>query len=83
MGDRNEERRAYGNLGNDYHSLGDFKKAVHYHELQLEFAKELGNRDEEERAYDSLGNDYYSLEDFAKANHYHGLSLLSKFVRKL
>ena len=65
------EGRANGNLGNDYRSLGDFKKAIEYHERQLNIAKEVGDVAGEGRAYGNLGDDYRSLGDFKKAIEYH------------
>ena len=62
---------AYANLGNAYQSLGDLKKAIDYHERDLNIAKEVGDRSEEGFAYGSLGNAYHSLGDFKKAIDYH------------
>jgi len=67
VGDRLEQGKAYRNLGNAYDSLGDFKKAIHYHERHLEILKELGDRSGEGNAYGNLGNAYDSLRDFKKA----------------
>ena len=39
IGDRAGEGRAYGNLGNAYFSLGDFRKAIEYHEKDLKNCK--------------------------------------------
>ena len=61
---RFEEGRAYCNLGNAYHSLGDFKRAIEYHEKHLSIAKDVGDRAGEGRAYCNLGNAYRSLGDF-------------------
>ena len=41
IGDRAGEGRAYGNLGNAYQSLGDYQKAIEYHEKHLKIAKEM------------------------------------------
>ena len=65
------EGSAYGNLGNAYASLGDFKKAIEYHERHLKIAKEVGDVAGEGGAYCNLGNDYGSLGDFKKAIAYH------------
>ena len=51
LGDRAGEGSAYGNLGNAYRHLGDFKQAVKYHNQRLSIAKELGDRAGEGRAY--------------------------------
>ena len=44
VSDRVGEGSAYGNLGNAYQSLGDFRKAIEYHEKHLEIAIEVGDR---------------------------------------
>ena len=75
VGDRAGEGGAYGNLGNAYHSLGDFKQAIEYHMLRLTIAKEVGDRAGEGRAYGNLGNAYHSLGDFKQAIEYHMLHL--------
>ena len=67
MGDRAGEGGAYGNLGNGCYSLGDFHKAIEYHERHLKISKEVGDRAGEGRAYCNLGNVYDSLGDFHKA----------------
>ena len=71
MGDKSGEGTAYGNLGNAYHSLGDFKKAIDYYESCLKIAKEVGDRSGEGKAYGALGNAYFSLGDFKEAIDYH------------
>ena len=71
MGDRAGEGKAYGNLGNAYDSLGDFQKAIEYHERHLKISKEVGNRAGEGKAYCNLGNAHYRLGDFQKAIEYH------------
>ena len=71
IGDRAGEGRAYGNLGNAYQSLGDYQKAIEYHEKRLKIAKEIGDRAGEGRAYGNLGNAYDPLGDYQKAIEYH------------
>ncbi|KAL9965084.1 hypothetical protein ACROYT_G028829 [Oculina patagonica] len=58
-------------LGNAYYSIGDFKKAIEYHERHLKLAKQVGDTAGEGRAYTNLGNAYHSLGDFKKAIEYH------------
>ena len=41
IGDRAGERRAYGNLGSAYWSLGDYREAIEHHEKHLKIAKEI------------------------------------------
>ena len=71
IGDRAGEGRAYANLGNAFVSLGDFRKAIEYHEKHLKIAIEIGDRAGEGGAYGNLGNAFYSLGDFRKAIEYH------------
>ncbi|CAH3186124.1 unnamed protein product [Porites evermanni] len=58
-------------LGIAYYSLGDFRKAIEYHERHLEISREVGDRAGERKAYCNLGNAYDSLGDFQKAIEYH------------
>ena len=64
MGDRAGEGGAYANLGNEFYSLGNFKRAIQYHKLHLSIAKEMGGRAGEGGAYVNLGNAYFSLGNF-------------------
>ena len=43
---------------NAYDSLGDYQKAIEYHEKHLKIAKEIGDRAGEGGAYGNLGNAY-------------------------
>ena len=54
-------------LGIAYYSLGDFRKAIEYHERHLKISKEVGDRAGEGKAYGNLGNAYDSLGDLQKA----------------
>ncbi|XP_044184350.1 tetratricopeptide repeat protein 28-like [Acropora millepora] len=69
--DRAVEGAAYGNLGNAYGSLGDFRKAIEYIEKRLKIAIEIGDRAGEGRAYGNLGSAYRSLGNFRIAFEYH------------
>ena len=71
LGDRAMATTLHFDIGNFLHSLGEFQKAIEYHERSLKIAKEVGDREEEGRAYSNLGDDYYSLGDFQKAIGYH------------
>ena len=51
IGDRSGEGAAYGNLGNAYRSLGDYRKAIEYHEKFLKIAQEIDDRSGEGTAY--------------------------------
>ena len=81
VGDRAGEGRAYGNLGNAYYSLGDFQKAIEYHERDLKISTEVGDRAGEGRAYCNLGNAFRNIGDFQKTIEYHERDLkISKEV---
>ena len=54
-----------------YVSLGDYRKAIEYHEKRLKIGKEIGDRAGEGRAYGNLGNAYDSLGDYQRAFEYH------------
>ena len=56
---------------NVYKCLGDFQKAIEYHERHLNISKQVGDRAGEGHAYGNLGNGFYSLGDFQKAIEYH------------
>ena len=75
QGDKHEESNNYGNLGNAYYKLGDLKKSIEYHNLDLKLAKEVGDKHREGGAYGNLGNAYCSLADFKKAIEYYNLHL--------
>ena len=64
---RADEWRAYCNLGNAYRSLGDFHRAIEYHNQDLRIAKEVSDKAAEGRAYGNLGNAYHSLCQFQRA----------------
>ena len=67
VGDRAGEGSAYGNLGNAYYSLGDFQRAIEYHEKHLSITKDVGDRAGEGSAYYSLGLSYLSLYSLSEA----------------
>jgi tetratricopeptide (TPR) repeat protein len=71
VGDRAGEARAYANLGNAYHSKGDYSKAIEYLAQDLAIAKEVGSRAVEGGAYGNLRDAYQSKEDYSKALEYH------------
>lgn len=71
MGDRAEEGRVYNNLGIVWGNLGNVQKAIHYHNLQLNIAREMRDKVEEGHAYGNLGNDFLALGDLKKSIEYH------------
>ena len=44
IGDRSGEGKAYGNLGIANRALGDYQKAIEYHETCLKIAIAIGDR---------------------------------------
>ena len=58
-------------LGIACYSMGDFRKAIEYHERQLKISKEVGDRAGQGIACGNLGIAYRSLGDFQKAIEYH------------
>ena len=66
-----EEKLGYNQVGCASKSLGDFKKAIDYHERHLKIAKEVGDISGEGNACCNLGCTYYCLGDFKKAIDYH------------
>ena len=69
MGDVSKEGMACCNLGSDYNKLGDFKKALHFHERCLQIARKVGDVSMEGVAYGNLGSDYHEIGDYKKALH--------------
>ena len=67
IGHRGGQGGAYGNLGNAYQSLGEYRKAIEYHEKFLKIVIEIGDRGGEGAAYGNLGNTYRSLGEYQKA----------------
>lgn len=59
--------RSYGNLGNTYYLLGDFKEAVESHKKRLELARQIQDKSAERRAHLNLGNANVFLGNFLEA----------------
>ena len=71
MEDNLQEGKAYGNLGSAYCCLGNFHKAIDYHERNLIITRKVGDRAGEGKEYGKLGIAYVWLGDFQKAIDYH------------
>jgi tetratricopeptide (TPR) repeat protein len=69
--DRGAEGSHLGNLGNAYNALGEYRRAIDYHEKHLAIAREMGDRKGEGQALGNLGNAYHSLGDYPRAIDYH------------
>ena len=76
MQDRAAQGRACGNLGNVHYLLGDFSKAIYYHEERLKIAKEFTDRSAERRAHSNLGNAHIFLGEFEQAAEHYKMTLL-------
>ncbi|XP_051983957.1 G-protein-signaling modulator 2-like isoform X2 [Xyrauchen texanus] len=84
LGDRAAQGRTYGNLGNTYYLLGNFRDAMTSHEQRLLIAKEFGDRSAERRAYCNLGNTCIFLGEFEKAaEHYRKALQLARQLKNL
>ncbi|XP_059357298.1 G-protein-signaling modulator 2 isoform X4 [Carassius carassius] len=84
LGDRAAQGRTYGNLGNTYYLLGNFRDAVASHEQRLLIAKEFGDRSAERRAYCNLGNACILLGEFERAaEHYRKALQLARQLKDL
>ena len=73
--DKIGESSCYTNLGNAYRSVGDYGKAIEYHEKSLDINKDIGDRAGESSCYTNLGIAYRSLGDYGKVIEYYEKSL--------
>ena len=71
VGNRSRKGSAYDKIGIAYERLGNFQKAIEYHERDLKIAIEVGDRFNEGWAYCNLGKVYLNLGNFQKAIKYH------------
>jgi tetratricopeptide (TPR) repeat protein len=69
--DRAAEGSHLGNLGNAYNSLGEYRRAIDYHEKHLAIAREIVDRKGEGQALGNLGNAYHSLGDYPRVIEYY------------
>ena len=67
LGDRDEESKAYENLGNHFLHVSDFMQAIEFLAQHLVIAKELGDKAGELRAYGRLGINFTCLGDLRQA----------------
>lgn len=67
VGDWAGEGMALGNLGNRYADLGDWRRAIGYHEKRLAIAREVEDRAGEGRALGNLGVAYAELGEPGRA----------------
>lgn len=65
-----------GNLGNNYYSLGEMKKAIRYYEKALEITQEIGDKRGEGIRLGSLGLAHLALNEISK-----GIELCEKALK--
>ncbi len=65
----------YNQLGNTYFSLGQYHKAIIFHQQALDISREIGDRQGEGTSLGSLGNDYQVLGQCRKAINYYQQAL--------
>ncbi|UNU22112.1 CHAT domain-containing protein [Microcoleus vaginatus PCC 9802] len=75
IGNRQGEANSLGNLGNAFDSLGQFDRAIAFHEQSLEIKREIGDRQGEANSLGNLGSAYISLGQYQKAIAFHEQSL--------
>ncbi|WP_353737611.1 MULTISPECIES: tetratricopeptide repeat protein, partial [unclassified Microcystis] len=62
-------------LGNVYYSLGEYQKAIEFHQQSLAITREIGDRGGEAASYNNLGTVYRSLGEYQKAIEFYQQSL--------
>lgn len=66
-GDRQREASSLTSLGIAYYCLGQFQRAIDFHEQSLAISREISDRKREANSLGSLGNAYNSLGQFQRA----------------
>jgi len=74
--DRGAEGMHLSNLGNAYDSLGEYRRAIEFHEEALVINREIGDRRGEGQNLGNLGLAYYSLGEFRRAIEFHEQALV-------
>ncbi len=74
--DKDEESYALLNLGNEYRSLGEVRKAIECYDQSLLIAREIGDQRGEAASLSDLGHVYKELGEVSKAIEYYDQSLL-------
>ena len=77
-GNRQGEAASLGNMGVAYYSLGQYRRAIDFHEQALEIDREIGDLQGEGGSLCGLGNAYYSLGQYQRAIDFHEQSLAIK-----
>ena len=61
-GSGRRRKSLYGNLGNAYWSLVDYRKASEYHEKDMTIATDMSDRGGEAKAYHNIRSEYFSTD---------------------
>jgi tetratricopeptide (TPR) repeat protein len=72
---RQEIGACYCSIGNTYRSLGQYQRAIHFHQQHNEIAREISDRNGEANSLGNLGNAYYSLGQYQRAIDFHQQAL--------
>ena len=73
--DKRREACAYGELGNELHSVGEYVKAIEYWEIALAISMEIGVRAKEATCCTNLGTVLKFLGEYATAREYYKKAL--------
>ncbi|BAY16432.1 hypothetical protein NIES21_22600 [Anabaenopsis circularis NIES-21] len=68
-------RAALTSLGNAYNSLGEYQRAIEFHQQCLEISREIGDRNGVGSSLNNLGNAYNSLGEYQRAIDFYQQSL--------
>jgi tetratricopeptide (TPR) repeat protein len=71
LGDRPAEGRTLGNRGLAHFALGEYRRAIEFHEQHLVIAREFGDRRGEGNALANLGNAHHALGEYRRAIEFH------------
>lgn len=71
IGDQTKIAITNGNLGDAYHSSGEYEQAIKYHESSLELSTAIENESQKANNNGKLGNAYHSLGKYQKAIQYY------------
>lgn len=80
LGDVAAQGRACGNLGNTHYLLGDFAKAIQYHEERLSIARQFGDKAAERRAHSNLGNSHIFMGQFEDAAYHYKYVFITRLI---
>jgi tetratricopeptide (TPR) repeat protein len=71
LGRKDAQGMALGNLGLAYNNLGEYQRAIDYHEQSLAVKREIGDRRGEGNSLGNLGIAYKNLGEYQRAIEFH------------